>query len=141
MLLNHFRPFAFAFTVFLSACQSGTSSEEYQQAFDLHEDLLAMESETRSILESVEQILARDSSMAVFAEELTTLTTELREWEARVVAVGQDEDHSEHDHAHSHEVDSELEHADLLALQKAQIGQLEQITDKVSALVEKMMDK
>jgi predicted RNase H-like nuclease (RuvC/YqgF family) len=137
----NFKPFLLIAMVFGISCSPGKAGEDYQKAFEAHEELLAIEAETRSIFDSMEQILARDTTLAVFSEELKTLSAKLEAWENRVVAVGEEADHEDHHHPHSHRGSQSLTDTELSQLQETLRTELDEITSEVSALVEKMMDR
>jgi predicted RNase H-like nuclease (RuvC/YqgF family) len=137
----NFKPFLLITMVFGISCSPGKAGEDYQKAFEAHEELLATEAETRSIFDSMEQILARDTTLAVFSEELKTLSAKLEAWENRVVAVGEEADHRDHHHPHSHRGSQSLTDTELSQLQEKLKTELDEITSEVSALVEKMMDR
>ncbi|CAD5258616.1 MULTISPECIES: hypothetical protein [unclassified Imperialibacter] len=137
----NFKPFLLIAMVFGISCSPGKAGEDYQKAFEAYEELLATEAETRSIFESMEQILARDTTLVIFSEELKTLSTKLEAWEEKVVAVGKETDHRDHHHPHSHQTSQSLTDTELSLLQDKLKTELDEITSEVSALVEKMMDR
>ncbi|MEQ8415384.1 MAG: hypothetical protein RIB71_12995 [Imperialibacter sp.] len=137
----NFKPFVLIIILLGFSCSPGKPGKEYQQAFEAHEELLATEAETRSIFDSMEQILARDTTLAVFSEELKALSAKLEAWEEKVVAVGEAADHKDHYHPHNHIKIETLTENELSELQKNLKAELDAITSEVSTLVERMMDR
>lgn len=123
----------------LVSCSPPKSGEVFQQALNIHEELLEQEAEVRSIFDSAEQLIARDSSMAIHLPRLISLKSRLDEWDKTVVDVGSETDHADHYHRHLHSKAIEMEDAELLKLQQGLLASLKLITNDVDALVEGMM--
>ncbi len=126
-------------SIYVLGCTSGDPSIELQKAGEVHEEIIAMESETRSIFDSVEQIIASDTSMREYSDELAQLDSEMKQWEATVIEVGEETQHENHPHAHVAAKD--LTDAQLLAAQNQQKARLEAISEGLSNLVEAMMNR
>ncbi len=126
---------------FATACTSDKPTQEYLAAFDTHEELLTIETETRSIFESIEQVLARDTSLSSFSAELQSLKDQLNTWEEKVIAVGGNAEHEGHLHDHNHLNSSQISDEELLTLQKSLHAEIDSLSSEVSALVERMMDR
>lgn len=122
------------------ACSGGKSSQEYHEALMIHEEIVSVEAETRSIFDSLNQVLARDSTLLAYREEVEALSREMEEWERNVVAVGSEADHDGHHH-HQHAGRPDLTDQQMLEVQKELRLQLQSISDRVSDLVERMMDR
>ena len=129
----------FFIAVVLVSCDPPKSGEVFQQALNIHEELLEHEAEVRSIFDSVEQLIARDSAMAIHLPRLTALKSRLDEWDKTVVDVGSEADHADHYHLHLHSKPTEIDDAELLRLQEELLARLKLITNDVDALVEGMM--
>lgn len=125
----------------LSFCSAPKPSEDVLKASQLYEETLGLAGETRSIFESLEQVMARDTSLLVFEAELRALSEAMAAWDKNAVGVGQEDDHSEHHHHHLHAEATDLSDAELLRRQQVMRRELEEISDRVSSLVEKMMDR
>jgi len=127
-----------SFTVFTIACSSGKPSPEIVSAQELYEEVLLLETETHSIFDSLEQVMARDSTLAVYSDELTALKAEFDEWEETVVDMGEG-GHEDHHHPHAHQPRPELTDQQLLDVQRESRAQLLSISERLSGLVERMM--
>lgn len=126
-------------SIYFSGCTSSDPSIEWQKAWEIHEEIIAMESETRSIFDSVEQVIASDSSLRQYSGELTQLDSEMKQWESAVIEVGEETLHENHPHAHLSA--KELTDAQLLEVQNQQKAKLATISRRLSNLVEKMMNQ
>lgn len=118
-----------------AACVQNRPTEDFNQAELIYNQSVELEMEVRSIFRSLEQVLARDSTLAEYDSELKALSEEMGEWEQEIFRVGEGE--TAEPLGHQHPV-KELPDAEMHARQKKLNVQLSSLSDRLIALMEKM---
>ena len=135
LIMMHLKPGLIFFLFFvLSACSSENAGSNPESA-KVNEETLTLETEVLSILGSLEQIVARDSTRAGYRADLESLAREVRAWESSLVIAKEDAD--EH-HGHAHLVKPELSEEQLQRMQADMLKKLNDISDRLVLLMDQM---
>lgn len=122
------------FFLFL-ACGPTGPSEEFKKAAEMYVQTVELEIETRSILGSLEQVVARDTARVSFAPRLQVLSNRLDEWEGRVVSTGGD---LSAELGHQHQAGEATDDAEMLRLQIRLNSELNEIAEGLLELMDEM---
>lgn len=127
----------------LACSDKKQTSEELQQAFELHEKAIKIRQMAQ---DQMDQLQANKDSLFVeaHAKDLQSLSSSLEAWDGQVVEVpGFEEehdhshhDHSDHDHHHHHGEQQELTPKQHLEVQQHLLEEIQAIAEKINTIKE-----
>ncbi|HAA11801.1 MAG TPA: hypothetical protein DCE41_08935 [Cytophagales bacterium] len=135
LLINQSKPWAIVLglLVLISACGGEKTSEELQEAFQLHEEALKIRQQAE---EKVGELVAITDSVFIQTHQadLEALQESLHEWDEQLVEVPgfeeeHDHNHEGHDH-HDHNAAPELSPKEHLDIQQHLLAEIKTIAER-----------
>lgn len=124
-----------ATTLSLVSCGGNTSHSVREKAAAIYSETIELEAEVRAMMNSLQQVVARDPARASYGVELDMLAKAMEDWESQAASPGAvDSDYL----GHTHPPKNGLTDEEMLAIQTDMNAQLNAISRELVLLMERM---